>query len=140
MNLSTHLQCEEESHAGGRIVRFEGEADFLAVPAVRQMLKRLLGERIPLLIVDLSGVTFLNTPFWAALQRYQLDGHPRSQLALCGMNEALLAAFDINGVGLGDAESGRIAVFDHLAAAIGAHPGFRAASTDRTLRPDVTGA
>ena len=94
MNLSPHLLCEEEAHPRAKILRFAGEADFMAVPAVRQLLKKLLGQRIPFLIVDLSGVTFLNTPFWAALQRYQIDGHPNLRLALCGMNEALKAAFD----------------------------------------------
>src|SRR5437879_13717178 len=118
MNLSPHLLSEEEAHARGKILRFAGEADFLAVPEVRQLLKKLLGQRIPFLIVDLSGVTFLNTPFWAALQRYQIDGHPNSRLALCGMNEALRAAFDINGVGLESADGGCIAVYDHLEAAL----------------------
>src|SRR5215470_11757239 len=112
MNLSPHLLCEEGAHPRGKILRFAGEADFVAVPAVRQLLKGLLAQHIPLLIVDLSGVTFLNTPFWAAMQRYQLDGHPDSRLALCGMNEALKAAFDINGVGLASAEGGCIAVYE----------------------------
>ena len=120
MTLSPHLRCEEEVHPRGKILRFVGEADFLAVPAVRQLLKRLLTQHIPFLIVDLSDVTFLNTPFWAALQRYQIDGHPNLRLALCGMNEALRAAFDINGVGLESAEGGGIAVYDHLEAALAA--------------------
>jgi len=122
MNLSPHLRCEEEAHSRGKILRFAGEADFLAVPAVRQLLKKLLRQRIPFLIVDLSGVTFLNTPFWAAMQRYQIDGHPNSRLALCGMNEALKAAFDINGVGLGSAEGGCIAVYETLDSALAAAP------------------
>jgi hypothetical protein len=120
MNLSPHLVCEEEMHPRAKILRFAGEADFLAVPAVRQVLKKLLDQHIPLLIVDLSLVTFLNTPFWAAMQRYQLDGHPDSRLALCGMNDALRAAFDINGVGLESAEGGGIAVYDHLKEALAA--------------------
>ena len=118
MNLSPHLKCDEEAHAKGKILKFHGEADFLAVPAVRQLLKGLLSHKLPVLIVDLTEVTFLNTPFWAAMQRYQLDGHPRSRLALCGMNEALRAAFDINGVGLDSAEGGCIAVYDNLEAAV----------------------
>jgi anti-anti-sigma regulatory factor len=118
MNLSPHLVCEEKAHPRGKILRFAGEMDFLAVPAVRQFLKRLLSQHIPFLIVDLSGVTFLNTPFWAAMQRYQLDGYPDSRIALCGMNEALRAAFDINGVGLESAEAGGIAVYDRLEAAL----------------------
>ena len=65
-------------------------------------------------------MTFLNTPFWAAMQRYQLDGYPKSRIALCGLNEALRAAFDINGVGLEFAEGACIAVYDHLEAALAA--------------------
>src|SRR2546430_13518095 len=106
MNLSPHLLCEEEAHPRGKILKFAGEADFLAVPAVRQLLQRLLTQHIPFLIVDLSGVTFLNTPFWAAMQRYQLDGHPDARLALCRMNDAPKAAFDINGVGLRSGHGG----------------------------------
>jgi len=120
MNLSPHLLCEEEAHPRGKVLRFMGETDFVAVPAIRQFLKKLLSEHIPFLIVDLSGVTFLNTPFWAAMQRYQLDGYPKSRIALCGLNEALRAAFDINGVGLESAEAGGIAVYDHLEAALAA--------------------
>jgi anti-anti-sigma regulatory factor len=122
MNLSPHLKCDEENHAKGKVLRFQGEADFIAVPAVRQLLKGLVGQKLPYLVVDLTGVTFLNTPFWAAMQRYQLDGHPHSRLALCGMNEALRAAFDINGVGLESAEGGCIAVYDNLEAALAAAP------------------
>jgi anti-anti-sigma regulatory factor len=125
MNLSPNLLCEEEPHSQGKVLKFAGEADFLAVPAVRQLLKRLLTQHIPFLIVDLSAVTFLNTPFWAAMKRYQLDGHPDSQLALCGMNEALRAAFDINGVGLGSAEGGCIAVYETVDSALAAAPSAR---------------
>ena len=49
MNLSPHLRCEEEAHPRGNILRFAGEADFLAVPAVRQLLKGLLRQQIPFL-------------------------------------------------------------------------------------------
>src|SRR2546429_7401968 len=98
MNLSPHLLCEEEAHPRGKILKFAGEADFLAVPAVRQLLKRLLTQHIPFLILDLSGVTFFNTPFWAAMQRYQLDGHPDARLALCGMHDALHDALELNRV------------------------------------------
>jgi len=127
MSLSPKLQWEEASHPAGKIVRFKGEADFQAVPSVRLLLKRLLDECIPQLIVDLSGVTFLNTPFWAALQRYQLEGHPGSKLAICGMNEALRAAYEINGVGSMEGESGNIIVFETLDAMLTAKPGFPAA-------------
>ena len=36
MNLSPHLVCEEAAHPRGKILRFAGETDFVAVPAVRQ--------------------------------------------------------------------------------------------------------
>ena len=51
MNLSPHLGYEEEAHAGGKVLKFAGEADFIAVPAVRTLLKGLLGQKVPLLIV-----------------------------------------------------------------------------------------
>jgi hypothetical protein len=41
MNLSPHLTCEDEAHPRGKVLRFAGEADFIAVPAVRQLLKGL---------------------------------------------------------------------------------------------------
>ena len=74
MNLSPHLLCEDEAHPRGKILKFAGEADFIAVPAVRQLLKRLLTQHIQFLIVDLSAVTFLNTPFWAASNATRLTG------------------------------------------------------------------
>lgn len=118
MNLSAHLICEEQSHPRGKVLRFSGEADFIAVPAVRKLLKGLVAEALPVLIIDLGGVTFLNTPFWAAMQRYQLDAAPGSRLALCSLNEALRAAFDINGVGADSGDGGGITVHESLADAL----------------------
>ena len=67
-------------------------------------------------------MTFLTRRSGRPSQRYQIDGHPNSRLALCGMNEALKAAFDINGVGLGSAEGGCIAVYETLDSALAAAP------------------
>jgi anti-anti-sigma factor len=113
MYLSAYLSCNRRQFENGLIVEFIGEMDFAAVPGVRKLLKQLLQEEISLLVVDLSQVTFLNTPMWAALQCYQLDAQPRLRLVLCGMSEALRSAFDIN---IGD--SSGIAVSDTVERAL----------------------
>jgi hypothetical protein len=95
MNLSQHLRCEERPHDRGLVLHLTGKADLMAVPKMRELLKRLLSRRLDLLIIDVSEVTFLNTPFWAAFQRYNLDGAPTSRLVIAGMSSGLRAAFDI---------------------------------------------
>ena len=104
------------------VLPLEGQIDLNVSAKVAETISELIEDKPARLVVDLSGVTFLNTPFWAAMQRYQIDGHPNSRLALCGMNEALKAAFDINGVGLGSAEGGCIAVYETLDSALAAAP------------------
>jgi anti-anti-sigma regulatory factor len=95
MNLSAQLRYEQTAHDRGLILHLTGKADLTAVPKMRELLRQLLARHLVLLIIDLSGVTFLNTPFWAAFQRYNQDGAPKSRLVIAGMNPGLTAAFDI---------------------------------------------
>jgi anti-anti-sigma regulatory factor len=97
--------------AQGKALVLSGEADYVAVPALWDLLHELLTEKLPLLVIDLTAVTFLNTPVWAALQVYQREGFPDSRLAICGMSDAIAAAFDINGVGEEVDQGGRIAIY-----------------------------
>ena len=111
ISLSSLLQYTLQTWDGGVTLALNGEADYVAVPAMRRLLNDLQDKKLPLLIVDLTDVTFLNTPFWAALQVYQLKGQPRSRLAVCGMNESLTAAFNLNGVGDASEEGNRVHVY-----------------------------
>ena len=120
MNLSPHLRCEEEAHPRGKILRFAGEADFLAVRQVASCSRGCYTQKIPFLIVDLSGVTFLNTPFWAAMQRYQLDGHPDSRARAVRHERGAARRLRHQRCGPGSTEGGGIAVYDYLEAALAA--------------------
>jgi anti-anti-sigma regulatory factor len=109
MNLSQHLTCETTRDEQGVVVlHLVGKADTIAAPKMRTLLKQLLAERVYLVVVDLANVTFLNTPFWAAFQRYNLDGSPSSRLVLAGMSPGLKSAFEI--VMLGDASDDEPAI------------------------------
>lgn len=112
MNLSAQLRCEQIAH--DRVVRLHltGKADLMAVPKMRELLRQLLARQFPLVIVDLSQVTFLNTPFWAAFQRYNLDGAPTSRLVIAGMNSGLRAAFDILMLGDASGDASGIEVYE----------------------------
>jgi len=117
-HLSSILDCEILPLAKGKALVLSGEADYVAVPALWDVLHELLGERLPLLVIDLTAVTFLNTPVWAALQVYQKEGYPDSRLAVCGMSDSIAAAFDINGVGEEVDHGGCIAIYSTIAEAL----------------------
>ena len=66
--------------------------------------------------MNLWDVMFLNTPFSAAMHRYEIDGPPASWLALCGMNEAPKTAFDSHGVGLPTGQGFAPSVYERVEA------------------------
>lgn len=99
----------------GKVLVLSGEADYVAVPALWDLLNMLLSEKLPLLVIDLTAVSFINTPIWAALQVYQKDGYPTSGLAVCGMSDSIAAAFDMCGVGEELDQGGKIAIYPTLA-------------------------
>src|SRR5688572_24778934 len=78
------------------VLALEGEIDLHASPHVKEMLDPLIARKTPVIIADLSGVTYIDSSglalFIEALQRVQGYG---GKLALCGLGASLRAIFEI---------------------------------------------
>ncbi len=55
----SHVTVDVRRHDGVVILQVTGEIDLLTAPRVEEAMTPLLRERPPVLVVDLSGVTFL---------------------------------------------------------------------------------
>lgn len=80
-----------ESQAGGvRIYHLKGEIDLHVSPELRKILQTHLHERTPLVILDLTGVAYMDSSGVATVVEYCADARAfEGQLALAGVNEHL---------------------------------------------------
>lgn len=78
------------------VLALEGEIDLHASPHVKEMLDPLIARKTPVIVADLSGVTYIDSSglalFIEALQRIQGYG---GKLALCGLGASIRAIFEI---------------------------------------------
>ena len=65
--MSRYEEVAVEDHDGWRVLRLAGEIDVATAPGLRDRLVQLLGQGPPRLVVDLDGVTFLDSMGLAAL-------------------------------------------------------------------------
>jgi anti-anti-sigma factor len=99
---STTMNLEQRQlESGGVVIELEGEADLAAAPAFQEVIRDLMQKEIPLLVVDFSKVTFVNTPVWAVLiEYYQHTTKKDLKFAISGLTGRVEASFNI--VRLGD--------------------------------------
>lgn len=55
------LHTEHESHSGIDVVTVVGDIDFYSAPQLRERLHQLLDERPRDVVIDLSGVPFMDS-------------------------------------------------------------------------------
>ena len=61
------MEIITEEIGSASIVRVSGEVDMSNSPAVRDSLMLLIGEKVPAIVVDLSGVTYMDSSGIATL-------------------------------------------------------------------------
>jgi anti-anti-sigma factor len=71
--LEAPFQCRVAETTWGVLLRLEGEADVHAVGRMQFILIRLVARRTPLVVVDLSGLTFLSSLAMGALVGFRRD-------------------------------------------------------------------
>lgn len=87
---------QRQLDGGGLILELDGEADLAAAPAFQAAVRGIIEQNLPLLLIDFSKVTFVNTPIWAvAVEYYQHTTKSDSKLALVGMQGRVEASFNI---------------------------------------------
>jgi anti-sigma B factor antagonist len=78
------------------VLALEGEIDLHESPHVKEKLEPLLAHKVPRIVVDLTGVSYIDSSglalFIEALQRVQAYG---GQLALCGLASSVKTIFEI---------------------------------------------
>ena len=78
------------------VLALEGEIDLHESPAVREKLNPLIDAKLPRIVVDLSGVSYIDSSglalFIEAMQRIQGYG---GKFALCGLTATVRTIFEI---------------------------------------------
>ncbi len=55
------MEIKIKDHEGVKILALSGDIDMYASPDVRKQLLRLIDQRVPVIIVDLSNVTYIDS-------------------------------------------------------------------------------
>lgn len=61
------MEIVTEDIGGASLVRVSGEVDMSNSPAVRDTLMVLIGEKVPAIVIDLGGVTYMDSSGIATL-------------------------------------------------------------------------
>jgi anti-sigma B factor antagonist len=90
------MRLKERQEDGVTIFALTGAIDLHYVPTLRSLFQSRLHERCPALIVDLSGVDFIDSTGLATLIEYHRDAGAHGGIfCLAGINPNLKAIFDV---------------------------------------------
>jgi anti-anti-sigma factor len=98
MKQAAHLRIDEKIDGRDRILSFQGSADILSMPAAQELLTRYAKEDIRLLVIDLSGTDFINSPVWAVITLYARKRANGTRVAIVGMSARIKGSFEMMGL------------------------------------------
>jgi len=98
MKRASQLRIEEKKDGQDRILSLQGSADILSMPAVQEVLSRYSKEDIRLLLIDLSGTEFINSPVWAVINLFARKRVHESRVAIVGMSPRIKGSFEMMGL------------------------------------------
>ena len=98
MKRAAQLKIDEKIDGRVRILSFQGSADILSMPAVQELLLRYSKEDIRLLLIDLSGTDFINSPVWAVITLYARKRRNETRVAIVGMSQRITGSFEMMGL------------------------------------------
>lgn len=55
------MEIKIQDHEGVKIIALSGDIDMYTSPEVRKQLLRLIGQRVPIIMVDLTNVTYIDS-------------------------------------------------------------------------------
>jgi anti-sigma B factor antagonist len=95
-NTSQGLQITAESRDGAMIVLPIGDIDLSGSPTLRVELRRVQESRPMRLIIDLTGVPYMDSSGVATLvEAMQMARKNNTKLVLCGLREKVRSIFEI---------------------------------------------
>lgn len=90
------MRLKEAVEGGIGVFALEGEIDLNFAPALRSLFRSKLKSRCPALILDLTGVSYIDSTGISAILEYFRDAAAhKGLLCLCGLNEKLQEIFHI---------------------------------------------
>src|SRR6266403_1805549 len=90
------MRLNELVEDGGHVFYLQGEIDLHYSPVLRSLFQSKIKARCPVLILDLSGVDFIDSTGLAAVVEYFRDAAEyEGILCLTGLNETLKAIFEV---------------------------------------------
>jgi len=90
------MRLNEVVEDGGAVFYLQGEIDLHYSPVLRSLFQSKIKARCPVLILDLSGVDFIDSTGLAAVVEYFRDAAEyEGILCLTGLNETLKAIFEV---------------------------------------------
>jgi anti-anti-sigma factor len=98
MKRAAQLRIDEKIDGQDRILSLQGSADILSMPAVQELLSRYGREDIRLLLIDLSGTEFINSPVWAVITLFARKRGNESRVAIVGMSQKIKGSFEMMGL------------------------------------------
>ena len=100
MSLVPHFElCEERSDAGVHIVNVSGEIHLSTAPSFREQLNAVIESGGAMLVLDLSGVEFIDsTGLSVLLNGLRLVNQRHGRMALVCANPTVMRLFQITGL------------------------------------------
>jgi anti-sigma B factor antagonist len=93
------MRLNEVVEDGGDVFYLQGEIDLHYSPVLRSLFQSKIKARCPVLILDLSGVDYIDSTGLAAVMEYLRDtAEYEGILCLTALNERLKAIFEIVGL------------------------------------------
>ncbi|MFV1995246.1 MAG: STAS domain-containing protein [Verrucomicrobiales bacterium] len=90
------MNFQETKNGNTLILALEGEADLATAPVFQEKMREKIKENPAALVLDFSGVTFVNTPIWAVVVEYYQHAHKSNTgLAIAGLVDRVEASFNI---------------------------------------------
>jgi anti-sigma B factor antagonist len=90
------MQIEKSSNAGETLLTLKGEIDLHASPALRAELRSCVDAKTAVLLVDFTGVDYIDSSGLATFIEYLRDaGAHQGKIALFGLKPKVRTIFDL---------------------------------------------
>lgn len=96
MGISNGMQIEKVAEPDAVILKLSGEIDLHASPALREELQKCASEKVGVLLVDFSGVEYIDSSGLATFIEYVRSvSANHGKIALFGLREKVRTIFDL---------------------------------------------
>lgn len=90
------MQIEKIQEADATILKLEGEIDLHASPDLRAALQACTADKVPVLLVDFTGVEYIDSSGLATFIEYVRSGSAHNgKVALFGLKKKVRTIFDL---------------------------------------------